>query len=71
MTNRGRIRPSGNSGGTAPATFKDATDIEEAAHAINAINRRTRTDAKAREQIARSKVSLSSALDAWLKKDVP
>lgn len=62
----------GNGAMHSPAGFSDAVDIEDAAHAVNDINRRIKLD-KSADDYARTKarVTLSPSLDAWLKRDVP
>lgn len=66
----------GHDSGATDAGYRDATDIEQASHAVNAINARARQElANAargdREQIERAKITLSPTLDAWLKKEIP
>lgn len=60
-------------GGAMSASFKDATDIEEAAVAINHINARIKREGYEAKLARRNKVSLAGgdALAAWLKKDMP
>lgn len=66
----------GGGAGTTDGGYCDATDIEQASRAVNAINARARQElANAargdREQIERAKITLSPTLDAWLKKEIP
>ena len=60
----------GNSG-SSDAGYRDAVDIEQASHAVNAINARMKREAKQTEDYARRKITLSPTLDAWLKKEIP
>lgn len=64
-------RPGARSGFNT--VFRDALDIEDAAHAINQINARKRRDDREQSAAARTKVTLAggAALAAWLKKDEP
>ena len=62
---------SGNNINSA-ANFRQAVDIEDAAHAINQINRRIRLDKKAEDyERHKAKVTLSRTMDAWLAKEIP
>ena len=60
----------GNSG-SSDGGFRDATDIEQASHAVNAINARMKREATMDKDYARRKITLSPSLDAWLKKEIP
>lgn len=66
---------SDNAGGSSDGGYRDATDIEQASHAVNAINARIRREAtdKNSDDYARhrAKVTLPSQYDAWLKKEIP
>jgi len=62
---------SDNAGGSVDAGYCDATDIEQASHAVNAINARIKREAHQTEDFARRKITLSSTLDAWLAKEIP
>ena len=58
------------------ADFRQAVDIEDAARAINQINRRIKLEkhinsADAILEREKAKVTLSPTLDAWLKKEIP
>lgn len=60
-------------GGTA-ANYRDATDLEDAARAINIINARKRRDGiEQRRQDRTAAITLPGGADlnAWLKKEVP
>lgn len=60
--------------GATPANYRDAIDIEDAAHAINQINARKRRDGVEQRRQERAKaVTLAGgdALAAWLRKEVP
>lgn len=61
----------GSRGGVS-AGYRDAIDIEDAAHAINFINSRKRREARERKEAEHTKVSLAGGdvLAAWLRKDV-
>ena len=62
----------GNNNLSSGANFRQAVDIEDAAHAMNAINRRIRLDKNADDyERKKAKVTLSSSLDAWLAKEIP
>ena len=66
----------GGRNGGAYSGFKDATDLEEASHGVNRINTRSRIERSEERDIEkrrteRAKITLSSTLDAWLKKEVP
>jgi hypothetical protein len=64
--------PGGGAGrGGNLANFRQATDIEDAAHAINEINARTRREALQEKDYARRKITLPSQYDEWLKKEIP
>lgn len=59
---RGRIgQQQGRSG------VRMVVDIEEACHAVNAINRRIKVDQR---EVPKKPVTLPSSLDAWLKRNV-
>lgn len=60
-----------HNGGTTDAGYRDATNIEQASHAVNAINARIKREAHQTEDFARRKVTLSPTLDAWLAKEIP
>lgn len=75
MTRRNYKRAAGKGhGGSAVATFRQAVDIEDAAHAINYINRKQRQEKHGnylteREKEEKRKITLSPTLDEWLKKN--
>lgn len=61
-------------GGSVSAHYRDATDLEDAAHAINIINARKRRDGiEQRRQDRTAAITLPGGADlnAWLKKEVP
>jgi hypothetical protein len=61
-----------HAGPGASAHFKDATSLEEAVFADKKIRlRKQREDREQQERNAKSRVTLSPSLDAWLKKEVP
>lgn len=69
---KGAARPACRGGNTA--NYRDAIDIEDAAHAVNQINARKRRDAIEQRRQERTKaVTLPGGDDlaAWLRKDVP
>lgn len=73
MSNHGR---GGNNNISGVANFRQANDLEEAAHAINRINARDRRERKASDQISsvereKAKITLSPSLDTWLAKEIP
>lgn len=59
-------------GGPA-ANYRDAIDIEDAAHAMNSINSRAKREKYEARKAERNKVTLpgGDGLAAWLRKDVP
>ena len=62
----------GNNNLSSGANFRQAVDIEDAAHAMNAINRRIRLDKNADDyERHKAKVTLSRTMDAWLAKEIP
>lgn len=67
-----RKQPNGNNNLSSGANFRQAVDIEDAARAMNAINRRIRLDKNADDyERKKAKVTLSRTMDAWLAKEIP
>ena len=65
------VRPA-HQGPGCSAHFKDATSLEEAVFADKKIRlRKQREDREQQERNAKSRVTLSPSLNAWLKKEVP